>query len=63
LDEAFRQVDKLMALKLEGAFEYDHICKTLRVDFDDDRTLPGDCRKSAEAGSRRPAAVAGLASK
>lgn len=52
LDEALRQVEKLTALKLEGAFEYDHICKTLRIDFDDDRTLPGSCRQAAEAYAR-----------
>lgn len=52
LDEALRQVEKLTSLKLEGAFEYDHICKTLRIDFDDDRTLTGELRKSAEAFAR-----------
>jgi len=49
INDSLRRVEDVVGLSLEGAFEYDHICKTLRIDFDDDRTLPGNRRAAAEA--------------
>ncbi len=40
VESVLRRVETATGLKLEGAFEYDHICKTLRVDYDNDRNLP-----------------------